>query len=95
MSIVGYTAAQGVFLDIPPLLRGLAQSLFWPCGPKIRLSKEMNDEVKRMPDPEDATEMVEEYDQAWWTESQNWQTTQPPLLDLWPALEFHITRVRF
>lgn len=94
MSIVGYAAAQGIFLDIHPLLRALAQSLQLEDGSKVRLSTEMLEEVKRMPDPEDATEIIKEYYQAWWTQSQDWKMREPPVVDMWTAVESHI-RVRF
>jgi len=93
MSIVGYAAASGIFLDIHPLLRGLAQSLDGPEGLEIRFSEEMSAEVKRVPDPEDATEQVTDYHQAWWKQHSHWKTEPLVLVDKWAALEFHKEKV--
>ena len=95
MSIVGYAAADGIFLDLPPFLRGLAQSLNGPDCPGLRLSQEMYDEVQRLRDLEDPTEIVDEYYQAWWTQSEHCNTIQPPLVDMWAAIQFHKTKVSF
>jgi hypothetical protein len=95
MSIVGYAAAVGIFLDIHPFLRGLAQCLQGPDGPGIQLSREMQDEVERMTDPDDPTEIVEEYYEAWWMHSKDWKVIEPPLVEVWPAIKFHTDKVRF
>lgn len=95
MSIVGYAVSDGIFLDIPPFLRGLAQCLFGAEGSGFRLSKEMYKELQRVPDPEDPTEIIDEYYQAWWMESENCSTVQPPLVDMSQAIKFHVARVSF
>ena len=74
MSIVGYTAALGVFLDIHPFLHGLSKCLDGPDGPKCQLSQEMYAEVDCMPNPQDLTEIMPEYYQAWWTQSKDWKS---------------------
>jgi len=93
MSIIGYAAASGTFLDIHPFLRGLAQGLNGDEGPEIRLSPELYAELERVPDPEDPTEKVEEYFQAWWTWNKQWKTRAPVLVNRWVALDFHTKKV--
>jgi hypothetical protein len=93
MSIVGYAAASGIFLDIHPFLRALAQTLNNPEGLELRLSGGMYAEVERVHDPEDATEQVAEYYQAWWKRHFHWKTESPVLVDMWAAIDFHTAKV--
>jgi hypothetical protein len=93
MSIVGYAAASGIFLDIHPFLRGLAQSLDSADGPELQLSPKMYAEVDRIPDFEDPTKMVDLYYDAWWTQSKHWKTSPPVLVDKFAAMEFHVQKV--
>lgn len=93
MSIVGYAAASGRFLDIHPFLRGLAQGLDGDEGPEIELSKEMYAELDRVPDLEDPTEKVAEYYEAWWTWNRQWKTMPPVLVNRWIGLDFHRQKV--
>ena len=95
MSIVGYTAASGVFLDIHPFLHGLAKCLDGPDGPELQLSQEMYAKVDCMPDPQDPTEIMPEYYQAWCTQSKDWKSFPPPLVDKWDVKKFHVERVSF
>ena len=81
MLIVRYAAASGIFLDIHPFLCVLAQSLDRPKGVELRLSEEMYAEVECVRDPEDVTEQVAEYYQAWWKQHSHWRTEPLVLVD--------------
>lgn len=93
MSIIGYAAALGRFLEIHPFLQGLAQGLDGNEGPELRLSKKLYAELERTPDPTDPTEKVAEYSQAWWTWHEQWETKPPTLVDRWAGLAYHIKKV--
>ena len=93
MSIVGYATASGIFLDIHPFLHALAQLLDRPEGVELRLSEEMYAEIERVRDPEDATEQVAEYYQAWWKQHSHWRTEPLVLVDKWAAIDFHAAKV--
>lgn len=93
MAVVGYAAASGRFLEVHPFLRGVAQSLETNDGSRIALSNTMYNEVERVRDVEDPTEIVDEYNQAWWTWHENWRTQPPVMVDRWAGLEFHFKKV--
>ena len=95
MSIVGYATASGVFLDIHPFLCGLTKCLDGLDGHKLQHSQEMYAEVDCMPDPQDLTEIMPEYYQAWWTQSKDWKSFPLPLVDKWDVIKFHVERVSF
>lgn len=95
MSIIGYAAVEGIFLDIPQFLRGLGLCLDKPDGPALRLTQEMYDEVERLPDPNDPTEMVDEYYKSWWMQSEHCSTDEPPLVEIYAAIQFHMEKVSF
>ena len=82
MAIVGHAAASmNIFLDIPLFLQGLAQSMGDPDGPRIQFSKQMWEEIERTPDPQDPTEMVDEYYDDWWNHDTEWQTRRQVMVD--------------
>jgi len=93
MSIVGYAAASGRFLEVHPFLRGLAQGLDGDEGPPIQLSKKLYAELERVRDVQDPTEIVDEYFQAWWTWHAKYKTRPPILVDRFPAMKFHLSKV--
>ena len=82
MSIVGYAAASGIFLDIHLFLCALAQMLNRPKGLVLQLLGEMYAKVEHVHDPEDATEQVAEYYQAWWKQHFHWKTEPLVLVDM-------------
>jgi hypothetical protein len=93
MAIVGYAnAAMNIFLDIPRLIRGLAQSMYGEEGPAFQLSATMMAEIDRMPDPSDPTEMVDHYWHDWWNHDNNWKTQPQVMVDRDKAFMWHLQK---
>jgi len=95
MSIVGHAAARGEFLDIPPFLRGVAVALAGEDGPKIELSRSMYEEIHRLPDKEDPTEIVDEYFYDWWNRWSNYPNEVQVMVDYRAGFRFHGNKVSF
>ena len=94
MAIVGNAAAAtNIFLDIPRLIRGLAQSMYKAEGPEFQLSSSMTTEIDRMPDPSDPTEMVDYYYHDWWNHNKKWKTQPQVMVDREKAFMWHIQKV--
>jgi len=94
MAIVGHTAAtMNIFLDIPRLIRGLAQSMYKEEGPVFQLSPSMAAEMERVPDPSDPTEMVDHYYHDWWNHDAKWQTQPQVMVDRDKAFMWHLQKV--
>ncbi|KAF8154788.1 hypothetical protein B0H34DRAFT_809289 [Crassisporium funariophilum] len=92
MAIVGYAAASGRFIEVHPFLRGLAQGLDRDEGPKIWISRTLHDELYRVRDVRDPTEIVDEYYEPWWTWHKKYKTEPPIMVNRWDALNFHIKK---
>jgi hypothetical protein len=94
MAIVGHAAAtMNIFLDVPRILRALAQSMNKQEGPAFQLSPLMTAEIDRMPDPLDPTEMVDYYYHDWWNHDAKWKTQPQVMVDREKAFMCHIQRV--
>ena len=94
MAIVGHAAASvNIFLDIPIWLRGLAQSMHDQGGRRIQFSQQMFDEIERMPDPEDPTEMVDRYYDDWWNRDTKWLDNPQVAVNREEAFKWHVQRV--
>ncbi|KAF8809994.1 hypothetical protein BYT27DRAFT_7253966 [Phlegmacium glaucopus] len=90
MAIVGHAAAStNIFLDIPILLRGLSQCMYHQLPGEIQFSKGMWEEIERVPDPHDPTEIFDEYYNDWWNKDDEWQTHQITV-DPEKAFKWHI-----
>ncbi|KAF8808472.1 hypothetical protein BYT27DRAFT_7255581 [Phlegmacium glaucopus] len=85
MANVGYTAAYfNIFLNIPNFLQGLSQSIHPNGSLEFMLSNAMWQEIEHVPDPQDPTEVVEEYYHDWWNREDQWQNyPQYVILILW------------
>ncbi|KAF8816370.1 hypothetical protein BYT27DRAFT_7208516 [Phlegmacium glaucopus] len=91
MGIIGYNAAYyNIFLDIPNFLRGLSQSIHSNGGPEFTLSKAMWQEIEHIPDPQDPTEVFEEYYNDWWNREDQWQSHPQVQVDGEKAFSWHI-----
>ncbi|KAF8816372.1 hypothetical protein BYT27DRAFT_7248439 [Phlegmacium glaucopus] len=91
MGIIGYNAAYyNIFLDIPNFLRGLSQSIHSNGGPEFTLSKAMWQEIEHIPDPQDPTEVFEEYYNDWWNREDQWQSHPQVRVDGEKAFSWHI-----
>jgi len=95
MSIVRHAAARGEFLDIPLFLHGVTVALDGEDGLKMELSHSMYEEIHRFPNPEDLTEMVEQYYHDWWSQWSNWWNETQVMVDYWAAFKFHGKKVSF
>ncbi|KAF8810597.1 hypothetical protein BYT27DRAFT_7253582 [Phlegmacium glaucopus] len=94
MAIVGHAAAStNIFLDIPILLRGLSQCMYHQLPGEIQFSKGMWEEIERVPDPHDPTEIFDEYYNDWWNKDNEWQTHQITV-DPEKAFKWHIYKVK-
>jgi hypothetical protein len=94
MAIVGHaSAALNVFIDIPPILRAVSQSMLGRSGPNFKISRRLFDELDRNPDPQDPTERVDEYYHDWWNQDSKWRTTPQSMVDVDAAFEFHVKKV--
>jgi hypothetical protein len=92
MSIVGHAASHGIYVEIPPFLRGLSASMIGGHpGPSFLFDEAMWQDIERPLDEQDPTERVEEYHQSWWL----LEKTTPPhqFLDVEAAYEWHCDKV--
>ena len=93
LSIAGDALTSNIYLDIPPLLRGLWNS-FLCKGAELATRVVLSDEMLKMvreskPDPKDPTSIVKEYYKPWWTRAAEWKEERPELFDIDAAFDFH------
>jgi hypothetical protein len=95
MAIVGHTAAsKNIFLDILFFLRGLSQSMYGEAPAEIMFTKRIWEEIERVPDRHDPTEILDEYYDDWWNKDSEWQTRPVIMVDQDKAFRWHIQKVR-
>ena len=93
LSVAGDALTSNIYLDIPPLLRGLWNS-FLSQGAELATGVVLSDEMLRMvreskPDPKDPTSIVKEYYKSWWARAADWKEERPELFDMDAAFDFH------
>ena len=96
LALVGNTLTSNIYLDIPPLIRGLQHFLL--CAntnaTQLKLSQEILTTLhESKPDPKNPSSAMEEYVYAWWTKAGDWQNQQHQLFNIDAAFAFHFDKV--
>jgi hypothetical protein len=96
LAVAGDALTSNIYLDIPPLIRGL-QHCFLAARPgatKISLHQQMLTMLREVkPDPRNPSSVVNEYSHAWWTQAGKGEMKRHELIDSGAAFEFHQDKV--